>query len=109
MAIEVTQNWWLVLLRGICAIIFGLVAFAWPGMTLYTLVLLYGAYALADGIFAIGAAVTRRSGRGTGWLMAVGVSGDPGGDSGVHVAGDYGDCAAGDHCIVGDHYGSCLR
>ncbi len=75
MAIEVTQNWWLVLLRGICALIFGLAAFAWPGMTLYTLVLLYGAYALADGIFAIGAAVTRQRGRGTGWLMAVGVLG----------------------------------
>jgi uncharacterized membrane protein HdeD (DUF308 family) len=45
--------WWLVLLRGIAAIIFGVLAWAWPGVTLITLVLIWGAYALVDGVCAL--------------------------------------------------------
>jgi len=55
------RNWWIVLLRGIAAIVFGVLAFAWPGLTLRTLVLLYGAYALVDGIIALAAAFTGRA------------------------------------------------
>ena len=51
------RNWWLILLRGILAIVFGVLAFVWPGITLITLVLLYGAFAFADGVLAILAAV----------------------------------------------------
>lgn len=47
------SNWWLLLIRGILAVLFGLMAFAWPALTLVTLVLLYGAYALVDGLTAI--------------------------------------------------------
>jgi uncharacterized membrane protein HdeD (DUF308 family) len=47
------QHWWVVLLRGIAAILFGLMAFAWPGLTIAVLVLFWGAYALVDGIFAV--------------------------------------------------------
>jgi uncharacterized membrane protein HdeD (DUF308 family) len=43
------KSWSLLLLRGIAAIIFGILAFVWPGLTLVTLVLLYGAFALVDG------------------------------------------------------------
>src|SRR5262249_56182394 len=50
------KGWWLVLLRGIAAILFGILAIVWPGITLLTLVILYGAYALADGIFALAGA-----------------------------------------------------
>lgn len=47
------KNWWVLLIRGILAILFGILAFALPGATLLTLVLIYGIYALADGIAAI--------------------------------------------------------
>lgn len=47
------RNWWAVVLRGVCAILFGLAAFVWPGITLAVLILLYGAYALADGVLAV--------------------------------------------------------
>lgn len=50
------RNWWLILLRGIAAIVFGVLTFIWPGVSLVTLVLLYGAYALADGVVALVAA-----------------------------------------------------
>jgi uncharacterized membrane protein HdeD (DUF308 family) len=45
--------WWLVLLRGIAAIAFGVLAWMWPGATLFTLVLFWGAYALVDGVAAL--------------------------------------------------------
>jgi hypothetical protein len=51
------KHWWLLLLRGICAILFGVLAFVWPGITLLTLVLLYGAFALVDGVLALAEAV----------------------------------------------------
>jgi uncharacterized membrane protein HdeD (DUF308 family) len=70
------RNWWLLLLRGIAALGFGIAAIAWPGITLVVLVLLYGAYALADGAFAIAAALRGHGGRApTGWLLFVGVLG----------------------------------
>ena len=69
------KNWWLVLLRGICAIAFGVLAFIWPGMTLVTLVLLYGAFALADGVFALAAAVMGGSPVPRWWLVVVGLLG----------------------------------
>ena len=47
------SNWWVLLLRGILAVLFGGMAFALPGLTLVTLVLLYSIYALADGLTAL--------------------------------------------------------
>lgn len=76
---SLAKYWWLELLRGIAAIVFGVLAFILPGLTLLTLVVLYGAYALFDGIMAIGAAIW---GGGGGnrmgprwWLAVVGVLG----------------------------------
>ena len=71
------ENWWLILLRGIAALIFGILAFVWPGITVASLVLLWGAYAIADGIFALWAAMAGK-GAGAGprwWLAIVGILG----------------------------------
>jgi len=71
-----TKSWWLVLLRGIAAIVFGVLAFVWPGLTLLTLVLFYGAYALVDGAFALIAAFTGGAKPvPTWWLIVVGLAG----------------------------------
>jgi uncharacterized membrane protein HdeD (DUF308 family) len=51
------RNWWLVLIRGIAALIFGILAFLWPGATGFALVILFGAYAFVDGIFALLSAI----------------------------------------------------
>jgi uncharacterized membrane protein HdeD (DUF308 family) len=69
------RNWWLLLLRGLCAILFGILAFVWPGVTLFTLVLFYGAYALVDGLLAIGAAVMGGAAGSRWWLAIVGILG----------------------------------
>jgi uncharacterized membrane protein HdeD (DUF308 family) len=53
---SLADNWWLLLLRGIAAIAFGVLAFFWPGLTLITLTWLWGAYALSDGVIDIWAA-----------------------------------------------------
>ncbi len=45
-----TRNWWLFAIRGVAAIIFGILAFAWPGETLAVLVLFFAAYLLVDGV-----------------------------------------------------------
>jgi uncharacterized membrane protein HdeD (DUF308 family) len=69
------RNWWLILLRGICAVIFGVLTFAWPGVTLAVLVLFYGAFALVDGILALVAAVTGGTPAPRWWLAIVGLAG----------------------------------
>jgi uncharacterized membrane protein HdeD (DUF308 family) len=46
----VAGQWWGVALRGLVAILFGVLALTWPGLTLDALVLLFGVFVLADGI-----------------------------------------------------------
>lgn len=60
------QNWWLFTLRGLFAIIFGCLALAFPGPTMLSLVLLFSAYMLVDGIAEIISAV-RAIHRKTRW------------------------------------------
>ena len=69
------KNWWLLLLRGIAAIIFGLLAFAWPGLTLVTLILFYGAFVLVDGVLAVIAAITGGVPGSRWWLAIIGLLG----------------------------------
>jgi uncharacterized membrane protein HdeD (DUF308 family) len=47
------RNWWALAVRGLVAVLFGLLTIFLPGVTLVTLVLLFGAYALVDGIFNV--------------------------------------------------------
>jgi uncharacterized membrane protein HdeD (DUF308 family) len=65
------QHWWVLLLRGLVAIAFGLLAFARPGITIAALVLLWGAYALVDGIFEVVAGIRAKYGS----LILLGVLG----------------------------------
>lgn len=70
------KAWWLVLLRGLLSIVFGVLAFLWPAITLFALVVLYGAFALVDGIVAlIGAFTGRFKPMPTWWLALVGLAG----------------------------------
>jgi uncharacterized membrane protein HdeD (DUF308 family) len=62
-------RWWAVLMRGLIAIAFGVLAFAWPGVTLATLVLLFGCYALLDGAFSLISAVGGRRRSDDRWLL----------------------------------------
>ena len=66
------ENWWLLLLRGLAAIAFGLIAFFWPGITLVALTYLWGAYALVDGVVAIWAAFNTSGGdAGPRWWLGL--------------------------------------
>lgn len=65
------KHWWILLIRGLLAVLFGVLAFAMPGLTLLTLILLYGGYALADGLTALWVGGKSRA----WWLLLVGVLG----------------------------------
>jgi uncharacterized membrane protein HdeD (DUF308 family)/ferritin-like metal-binding protein YciE len=65
------QNWWLVALRGVVAILFGLMAFFWPGATLFALVVLFGFYALADGLIAIAAGLSHKNDSPRWWVFLI--------------------------------------
>ena len=64
-------RWWVVLLRGIIAIAFGVAAFTWPAVTVATLVLLFGWYAFIDGVFSLGTAISRRTDRDHRWWLVL--------------------------------------
>jgi uncharacterized membrane protein HdeD (DUF308 family) len=69
-------NWWSLVIRGLVAILVGIIAFAWPGITLEALVLLFGAYALIDGVLSIvGAWRASRAHDRWGMLILEGVTG----------------------------------
>jgi uncharacterized membrane protein HdeD (DUF308 family) len=69
-------NWGWIVLRGVVAVLFGVLAFAWPGITLAALVIVWGAYALTDGVLALIAAWrVRDQGRPFWSLVIVGLLG----------------------------------
>lgn len=71
MAAILARNWWALFLRGLAALLFGILAFVWPGPTLAVLVLLFGAYTLVDGILSIVAAVKAPQGYERWWVLLV--------------------------------------
>ena len=69
------RNWGWIAFRGIAAILFGVLTIAWPGVTLVTLVALYGAFALVDGVSALIAAFGGGTPLPRWWLGLVGFLG----------------------------------
>ncbi len=69
-----SRKWWVVALRGLLAILFGIVALVYPGITLLSLALVFGAYAFLDGVFAIGSAIGH-GGREAVWYVLEGILG----------------------------------
>lgn len=68
-----TTTWWVLLIRGVLAILFGILALAWPGITILALVILFGAYAIVNGIFTLIGAFCGTSGQSRGWLIFSGI------------------------------------
>jgi len=68
---KLAENWWLLLLRGLAAIAFGVIAFLWPGITLVALTYLFGIYAIVDGVVAIGAAFNAQGDAATRWWLGL--------------------------------------
>jgi uncharacterized membrane protein HdeD (DUF308 family) len=66
-----SRNWWAMAIRGVAAIIFGVLTLVLPGITLAAMVLLFGAYALVDGIFAIIAAARGRRETQPWWALVI--------------------------------------
>jgi len=68
MAEILARYWWVILIRGLAAIAFGIVAFVSPGITLVSLILVFGVFALVDGVFSLLAAFQGRGADGDWWL-----------------------------------------
>ena len=63
------EKWWVLLLRGIVAIAFAVLVWTQPGITLASLVLLFGIFALADGILAVFTALSSRRDQDHWWVL----------------------------------------
>lgn len=70
------RHWWVPVIRGIAAIVFGVIAFTHPVMAIATLVLFFGAWVLIDGIFRIVGAIRHRSSdTDWAWQLVIGIIG----------------------------------
>jgi len=70
-AAAVRHHWWLFLLRGIAAIVFGVLVLWWPGATVVALTAFIAAYALVDGILSIGSAFRMRALFDRWWMLLI--------------------------------------
>ena len=73
MFIQISRHWWWLALRGIVAILFGLVALAWRDTTLGSFMLLFGGFTLVDGLLAIFVALTKVAGNKRWWIVLHGL------------------------------------
>jgi uncharacterized membrane protein HdeD (DUF308 family) len=70
MEFSLARNWWILALKGVLAILFGVLAFLWPGLAWVVVVASFGAFALVDGTFSLVAALTGH-GQGRRWWALV--------------------------------------
>ncbi len=63
------QPWWSLLARGIIAVLFGLAALFWPGLTLLVLIYIFGAFALVEGIITIYLSFQVRDMQTNWWML----------------------------------------
>ena len=66
---ELSKVWWAFLVRGLLAVLFGVVALAWPTVTLGILVVMFGVYAFLDGVFLGVKAISSWKAREDRWLL----------------------------------------
>ena len=66
---------WMLGLHGLASVVFGVMIVAWPGISVYALTIVFGAYTLATGIAEFGTAFTSRGKEERGWLILRGVLG----------------------------------
>lgn len=66
-----SQSRWFAAVRGIVAILFGIIALVWPGISLFVLVYLFGAYVLVNGVFALIGAFQMRSVTSAWWAILI--------------------------------------
>jgi len=66
-----TKYWWLLVLRGAIAVLFGVLAFSLPATTLAALVIAFGAYVLIDGTFTAAAGIAGRRMTSDWWVLLV--------------------------------------
>jgi uncharacterized membrane protein HdeD (DUF308 family) len=64
-------NWWAMLLRGIAAVLFGLAALFWPGITALVLLLVISAWAIVTGLLKVVMAIAFRRKLENEWLMGL--------------------------------------
>jgi uncharacterized membrane protein HdeD (DUF308 family) len=57
MRLALATNWWALVIRGLAAVLLGVLALAWPGITLVALVFLFAGYSLVDGVASLVGAV----------------------------------------------------
>ncbi len=75
MLAAVTSKWWVFVVRGIAAILFGVLAYVWPGMTIVALAILFGAYAFVEGVLCVAAAFAPFAGSRWWALLLEGILG----------------------------------
>ncbi len=67
MFVILAHNWWMLLLRGIIALVFGVLCLSYPGVTLIVMTIMFGAHAFLGGIFTLASSITTAKGRPRWW------------------------------------------
>jgi uncharacterized membrane protein HdeD (DUF308 family) len=72
---QITKMRWMLGLHGLASVVFGVMILAWPGISVYALTIVFGAYTLATGIVELGTAFTAQGREERGWLILRGILG----------------------------------